>query len=117
MITKEEFIQYITEFQKFDEAIERIEIAVGGSKCACNLWESDWYSNVSKLLDIFVDSHFTEKGADWVYYYLFENINDKKVIIEVEDMFGTDKKEYHLNTIDELWNFLLTDTKLYFKNV
>jgi thymidylate kinase len=81
MITKEEFTQYITEFQKFDEAIERIEIALNGSKYGCNLWESDWYGNVSKMLDIFIDSHFTEKGADWVYYYLFENIDDKKVII------------------------------------
>ena len=117
MITKEEFIQYITEFQKFDEAIERIEVAIGGSKWSCNLWESDWYGNVSKLLDIFINSHFTEKGADWVYYYLFENIDDKKVIIEVEDMFGIEKKEYHLNSIDELWDFLLTDKKLYFKDV
>ena len=117
MITIEEFSKYIIAYKNFEQAINRMEEAISGSKYGCNLWEFDRYSSVGKMLDIFVDSHFTEKGADWVYYYMFEDIKDKKAIVEVEDMFGTSKKEYHLNTVDELWNFLLTDKKLYFKNV
>jgi hypothetical protein len=32
-------------------------------------------------------------------------------------MFNKEEEiEYHLNSINELWDFLLTDKKLYFKN-
>ena len=117
MITEEAFSKYIIAYKNFEQTINRIEEAISGSKYGCNLWESDWYSSVGKMLDTFLDSHFTEKGIDWVYYYLFEDVKDKKIIVEIEDMFGTKVKEFHVNTIDELWNFFLTDKELYFKNV
>ena len=56
MISKEDFFKYLTEFQTFEQAIDRIEIAISGSKYGCNLWESDWYGNVSEMLDIFIDN-------------------------------------------------------------
>jgi hypothetical protein len=114
MITKDEFNKFLTEYEFFEEATRRMKEAFCGKS---HLFvECDWVDSVGKMLDIFIESHFTEKGADWVYYYLFENIDDKKVVIEVKDMFGIEEKEYHLNSIDELWEFLLTDKKLYFKN-
>jgi len=118
MITKEEFTYYITLFQDFEKSIERIENALGGETGRCYLFESDWYCSVCKMLDTFIDSHFTETGHDWIDYFLYEEIDDKVVTIEKEaDLFqGKDKVEYHLNSIDELWKFLLTDPELYFKN-
>ena len=116
MITKKEFTEYILNYQAFEQAVSRMEEAFCGKLHGCDLFECDWVNSVDKMLDIFIESHFTEKGSDWVYYYLFENIDDKKVVIEVEDMFGIEEKEYHLNSIDELWEFLLTDKKIYFKN-
>ena len=114
MITKDEFSKFLTEYEFFEEATRRMKEAFCGKS---HLFvECDWVDSVGKMLDIFIESHFTEKGSDWVYYYLFENIDDKKVVIEVEDMFGIEEKEYHLNSIDELWEFLLTDKKIYFKN-
>ena len=119
MISKEDFFKYLTEFQTFEQAVDRMEIAISGSKYGCNLWESDWYSAVGNMFDIFINTHFTEQGADWVSYYMFENIEDKLVIIKQEkDIFDEEKEiEYHLNSIEELWDFLLTDKKAYFKNV
>ena len=118
MITKEKFTEYINEFQNFEHAIDRMEEAISGSKYGCNLWESDWYGNVSKMLDIFIDSHFTDNGSDLVNYFLFESVDDKLVTIKKEkDIFNEEQEiEYHLNSIDELWDFLLTDVKQYFKN-
>ena len=118
MITKEEFVKYITEFQSFEQAIDRMGEAIFGSKYMSNLWESDWYGNVGEMLDTFLDSHFTVDGADWVSYYLFETVDDKSVTVKKEkDIFNEEQEiEYHLNSIDELWDFLLTDKKLYFKN-
>ena len=117
MITKEEFVKYLTEYQSFGKAINRLGEALGG-KGYYYIYECDWYDNVGQMLDIFIDSHFTEEGADWVTYYLFEDIDDKLVIIKKPaDMFNEESKiEYHLNSIEELWNFLQTDINLYFKN-
>lgn len=119
MISKEDFFKYLIEYQTFNQAVDRMETAISGSKYGCNLWESDWYSAVGEMFDIFVNTHFTELGADWVFYYMFENIEDKLVTVKQEkDIFNEEKEiEYHLNSIDELWNFLLTDKKTYFKNV
>lgn len=119
MITKEEFFNYLTEYQNFDKGINRLSEALLGKSSYSSLWEVDWIENVGKMLDIFISSHFTEEGIDWVDYYLFEDIKDKVVHIKQEkDMFNEEKDiEYHLNSIEELWNFLNTDKKLYFKNV
>lgn len=115
MITKEEFCKFINNYLEFSNSIEKIGEVITGKKYS--LYEIDWIDAVGKMVDCFVDSHFTEQGGDWIFYWLWESVEDKKVIIDDKDMFGDKKKEYHLNSIDELWDFLLTDTKRFFKNV
>jgi len=117
MITKDDFSKFLTEYEFFKKAIDRFGKALGGNEFYY-IYECDWYDSVGIMLEIFIDSHFTEKGADWIYYYLFEDIEDHKVIVTKEaDLFGDKEKvEYHLNNIDELWNFLLINKNLYFKN-
>jgi hypothetical protein len=120
MITKKEFTDFIKSYQTFYKAFERIEEALMGRKYICsNLYESDWYESVGKMLDIFIDSHFTEEGADWVNYYLWEDVDDKAAYIKQDkDIFNEEKEiRFPLDTLDELWDFLLTNKKLYFKNV
>lgn len=119
MITKEEFNKFITEFQSFNKAIDRIEEALTGRSYSCTLFESDWVASVEKMLDVFMESHFTDKGIDWICYYLFETIDDHLVKVTISaDLFNKEHEvEYHLNSIDELWDFLLANKKLYFKNV
>ena len=104
MISKENFIKYISEFQTFEKAIDRIGEAITGSKYTCNLWDSDWYISIGKMFDIFLDTHFTEKGVDWVSYYVFEDIEDKVVTVKQEkDIFNEEKEiKYHLNSLEEL---------------
>ena len=115
MITKKEFFRFIDNFQFFRESIKHLEDAFGGY---CYLWESDLVMKPEEMLDVFLNSHFTEEGVDWVYYWLYEDIDDKVVTVEVEgDMFRDPGiVEYHINSLTELWDFLLTDKELYFKN-
>ena len=119
MISKELFVKYLTHYQRFNTAFERIEEALMGKKYNSNLYESDWYDSVGAMLDLFLESHFTEYGADWICYYLFEDVDDKAAyIIRDKDMFNEEKEiRYPLDTIDELWDFLQSNVKLYFKNV
>lgn len=119
MISKELFVKYLEQYQRFNTAFERIEEALMGKKYSSNLYESDWYDSVGAMLDLFLESHFTEYGIDWICYFLFEDIDDKAAYVkQEEDMFNEEKEiRYPLGTIDELWDFLLTDKKSYFKNV
>lgn len=118
MITKEEFRNYIELYQIFDNGLERLSEALSGSKYGVPIFECDWADAVGRMLDCFLESHFTEEGVDWITYYLFEDIEDKLVVItEPKDIFNDERDiEYHLNSIDELWDFLLTDKKKYFKD-
>ena len=54
-----------------------------------------------------------------ICYSLFEDVDDKAAYIKQEgDMFNVEKEiRFSLESADELWDFLLTDKKLYFKNV
>jgi hypothetical protein len=118
MITKEEFVKYISSYQKFGESVERLEKSITGKNNIYFIFETDWCEAVGKMLDVFLDSNFTDYGIDWISYFLWEDVNDKAAYVkQEEDMFNEEKEiRYPLDTIDELWDFLLTDKKLYFKN-
>ena len=103
MITKEEFIKYISLYQKFNESVERLEKSITGRNDMYFIYETDWCEAVGKMLDTFLDSHFTNYKAAYVK--------------QEEDMFNEEKEiRYPLDTMDELWSFLQTDIKAYFKN-
>ena len=118
MITKEEFVKFISSYQKFDKGVQRLEKSIFGRNIY-SIFESDWCEAVGRMLDTFLDSHFTDTGIDWISYYLWEDVDDKAAYVKQDkDMFNEEKQiRYPLDTIDELWNFLLTDKTLYFKNV
>lgn len=117
MITKEKFIRAIAKYKEFSKGAEALSQVVCDSKYS--IYETKWIDAVGQIFDIFVDSNFTDEGADWIFYYLFEDPDDKAAYVKQEgDMFNEEKEiRYPLNTVEELWNFLLTDKNLYFKNV
>ena len=119
MIAKEEFVKFIQSYIEFQESIDNFDKAITGKNYPSILFETKWYDAVGKMLDSFLDSHFTDHGIDWIFYFLFEDANDKAAYVKQEgDMFNEEKEiRYSLESVDELWNFLLTDKKLYFKNV
>lgn len=119
MITKEEFVKFIQSYIEFEEYVDNFDKAITGKSHPTILFETKWYEAVDKMLDSFLDSHFTDYGVDWICYFLFEDVDDKAAYIKQEgDMFNKEKEiRYPLESTDELWDFLLTDKKLYFKNV
>lgn len=119
MINKEEFIKFVQSYIEFQESIDNFDKAITGKNYPSILFETKWYDAVGKMLDSFLDSHFTNYGIDWIFYFLFEDTNDKAAYIKQEgDMFNEEKEiRYSLESADELWDFLQTDIKAYFKNV
>ena len=119
MITKGEFIKFIQSYIEFQDSVDNFDKAITGKSYPSILFETKWYEAVGRMLDSFLDSHFTDYGIDWICYFLFEDVDDKAAYIKQEgDMFNEEKEiRYSLESADELWDFLLTDKKLYFKNV
>lgn len=107
MITKEQFIKFITEYKNFEEAIDRIDQAVSGRSWRLNLFECDWYNSVGIMLDTFLDSHFTNNGCDLVTWWLFEDV-DKLITQKVDpDLFnGESEIEYDVEDIEALWDYI-----------
>jgi len=118
MITKEEFIKFIQSYQEFENSVDRFDKAITGKSYPSILYETSWYEAVGRMLDVCLSSYFTDEGLDWIYYYLWEDVDDKAAYVKHEgDMFNEEKEiRYPLDTTDELWNFLQTDIKAYFKN-
>lgn len=119
MITKEEFVKFIESYKEFQESIDNLDMVITGKSYPSILYETNWYEAVGKMLDAFLDSHFSVHAIDWICYFLWEDVDDKAAYVKQnKDMFNEEKEiRYPLDTIDELWDFLLTDKKLYFKNV
>ena len=115
MITKEEFTGFINAYQNFDSHLNQLEKAFGNY---CNLHETDLGESVSMMLDQFLYSHFTECGQDYIYWWLFEDV-DKKIYQKDEpDLFNGAARErvYDVNELDDLWKYMLLDKETYFKN-
>ena len=117
MISKELFVKFLTKYQTFNEAFERIEEALMGKKYSSNLYESDWYDSVGAMLDLFLESHFTDDGQDLINTYLFEDCREFWINKD-KDLF-TDKREehYEFNSLEELYDVMLKFKNDYFLNV
>jgi hypothetical protein len=116
MITKEEFIKFIKSYQTFVSGTDRLFEALTGSKYN-NVFETDWGNAVGQMLDTFIESHFTEVGADYVFWWLFEEVDHKIWRTVDPDLFnGKSVIEYDVNDIEDLWKYLIKFKKDYFKD-
>lgn len=111
MISKEAFIKYLEQYQKFGEAVERLEEALIGKKYSSNIYESDWNQAVDIMFDEFLKTHFNEAGQDLIYWYLFEDVD--KIIYYPKDIFGEDM-QIELNSLEDLWKYLISNKEEYF---
>jgi hypothetical protein len=76
-----------------------------GKKYTSNLYESDWVYSVGCMLDIFIQSHFTDSGCDLITWWLFESV--PKIIYQ-------DDLKISVETLDELWEYMINNKEDYF---
>ena len=93
MITKEIFVEFINNYKYCDNLIDTLN-----NMLTVNFYDSKYVNAVGRMLDLFVDSHFSEEGSDLIYWWLFESV--KKVI------YDNDDKEIELSTVEDLWDYL-----------
>lgn len=97
---KQVFISYLQYYSDFELAVRRLEKALGGKSVynKVELFETDWYQAVDKMLSTFLECHFTEKGLDLIYNKIFNPFVD----------------EYNPETGEELWEELTSNREFYF---
>lgn len=90
MITKEQFINLIEEYQKLNSDIDKASDALN-----LNIWESSCAEHAFKLFDQAVDILFTDNAIDIIDSYLYE---DKPLSLTIGG------KKYIIDTIEKLWD-------------
>lgn len=115
MITKEEFLSFIKNYQTFVNSMESIQKSVFGSLYECNFSDCEWYDSVNEMFDIFLDTHFTREGCNLICWQLFDNV-DHIIYQTVEaDLFkGKSEIEYDVNDLEDLWNYMVKFKDEYF---
>ena len=69
------------------------------------------------MLDIFLESHFTEFGCDLINAYLFEDCREFWANVD-KNLFEDKKQEHYVfNSLSELYDTMLKFKNDYFLNV
>lgn len=113
-MNKKLFVEYLTTFNNFDNAIGRLGKAFIGDFYSDLIYETDWYEYVGKMYNIFLQSHFTEYGIDLINAFLFEDCREFWVDKD-RTLFEDKKKEhYTFDTLEELYDVMRIFKEEYF---
>ena len=93
---KENFVKAIELMKALNDKVDLLS-----DNLNINIIESDFYSIPAQLFDNFIESVCTEDGAELVFWWMYEDV--EKVIYESDE---SSEKVYHLNTVDDLFNYM-----------
>lgn len=97
MITKDEFITLIDDYQKWSEQVDKASEVLGIS----TLFESNLIDYTSRLFDKTINILFDENGTDDIYWWLYEKSGSPDF-----KMWNKEGNEIPSETIDDLWEIV-----------
>lgn len=98
MITKEIFIKMLNKIEEFIAETERWE-AFGLSIFEQPIQTIPW-----EIIDIWIDTHFTADGNEWIYWYLFER---KSIITgEILPCYDENDQIFYVKDVSDLWDLV-----------
>nr|DAR22995.1 MAG TPA: hypothetical protein [Caudoviricetes sp.] len=97
MITKDEFITLINDYQKWSEQVDKASEVLGIS----TLFESNLIDYTSRLFDKTINILFDENGTDDIYWWLYEKSGNPDF-----KMWDENGKEIPTDTVEDLWNIV-----------
>ena len=97
MITKDEFITLINDYQKWSEQVDKASEVLGIS----TLFESNLIDYTSRLFDKTINILFDENGTDDIYWWLYEKSGNPDF-----KMWDKEGNEIPSETIDDLWEIV-----------
>lgn len=102
-MTLKEFTKGIEFIQEFDSLIYHLEGSID-----VDFSESKLVTTTYELFNLFMGEYFTEVGLDTISWWLYDSC-PKIIYFEENTLFGEEKHELELNTIEDLWNYLNSD--------
>lgn len=97
MITKDEFITLIDDYQKWSKQVDKASEVLGVS----TLFESNLIDYTSRLFDKTINILFDENGTDDIYWWLYEKSGSPDF-----KMWDKEGNEIPSETIDDLWEIV-----------
>ena len=114
MITLEEFKIAILNLKKFEDSIDDLYKAITGKPYGY-FFETEWFTAVGNLFDVFIKSHFSEAGCDLINAFLYDDIKGNwGITLYVDKDLFNEGTKIEITTIEDLYNYLLSD-KVYLK--
>ena len=95
MLSKEEFVKYLDNWNIFWDIITE-DIITDDDVFVSTV------APVSKMLETFLNSHFTEEGTKFILEWLD---NNKSTTLTYSGLFDKNE-EYIIDNIDKLWNYV-----------
>lgn len=98
MISKEDFVKVITDYQDYRNRVEQVSEVLG-----TDFLYSDWMEYPHFLFQDYISSHFNEEGIDWINWWLFEKPESTKGEAQAWD---ANHNEIPTETVEDLWNIV-----------
>ncbi|MGM9531184.1 hypothetical protein [Intestinibacter sp.] len=101
MMTKEKFINLISEHQKYNKRLDEVCKVLD-----VDLWEADWVEYANVLFDTTIGLLFTDEGQDTISWWLYEK--DGRPDMKMWDL---EDNEIPTETLDDLWEIVKSDLR------
>ena len=98
IITKEQFIDIISQYSIQDERLNNLE------NLGFNIWETPIIDFGFIMFDLVIKTNFTREGQDWINWWLYERDNSWNS--RVAKAFDEDNNEILTETTEDLWNIV-----------
>lgn len=88
----------MTAAEKFDKEVER------WSNFGIELYDQPIHDLPWTMFNLWLESHFTMEGQDWIDWYLFERVNYNNG--QILACYNEDGSEFYIRTLNELWDIV-----------
>lgn len=95
IITKDEFIKLLEEHDDQENRVDTL------ASIGLDIFDSPLLEYGNMMFERLIKAYFTEEGADWVFWWLYEKHGDP-------DMKAWDENhnEIPMETMEDLWNYV-----------
>ena len=92
---KEEFVELLREHDDQEDRIDTL------SSMGLDIFDSPLIEYGNKMFERLIKAYFTEEGAEWVFWWLYEKDGDPGM-----KAWDKNHNEIPMETMEDLWNYV-----------
>lgn len=94
-VTKNEFLELLREQDDQENRLDTL------SSIGIEIFDSALIEYGTKMFERLIKSYFTEEGADWIFWWLYEKNGDPEM-----KAWDENHNEIPMETMEDLWNYV-----------